>query len=551
MRHCIATQTKEKRNSNLRYKLNQIPLDFMTSDIQRSALLTLIENIERCRETQDNIDKIYNELCEIIFSEMNDKIPKFEDNSSKKRYKHRKPYWNDNLMSLWNKMSIKEKEFTHCKGNRNTRASLRNSYIQARDIFDKTLRRTERTYRKMKAVDIEAMTTKKPNDFWEKIRNLGPRNHKSIPIEIVDESGNIETDEQLVLDKWRIDFENLYTGSNSDEFDYEHYRTVMSHKYLLETNMEDPLFIQNEYLNRNITLDEIHDIVMHSKSKSASGFDEIPYIVLKFPIVIETILKLFQLILDTSLIPSIWRKSVICPILKDPSSDARMPMNYRGVSLLSCISKLYSAFMNKRITFYLENEDILADEQNGFRKDRSCEDHIYTLNSIVRNNKSLFVAFIDLRKCFDFIDRDMMLYKLLKNNIDGKLYNSIKSIYQNSESCVRLNGKLTSWFDCVGIDLADKNLSVLLYADDIALIAKSELDLQCMLDKLHRWCKQWRVLINTDKSKCIHFRNGKSKQTEYNFSVGRNSLEIVNQYKYLGVTFSYNGSFFIKCGNTC
>ncbi|VDI31966.1 Hypothetical predicted protein [Mytilus galloprovincialis] len=335
---------------------------------------------------------------------MNDKIPKFEDNSSKKRYKHRKPYWNDNLMSLWNKMSIKEKEFTHCKGNRNTRASLRNSYIQARDIFDKTLRRTERTYRKMKAVDIEAMTTKKPNDFWEKIRNLGPRNHKSIPIEIVDESGNIETDEQLVLDKWRIDFENLYTGSNSDEFDYEHYRTVMSHKYLLETNMEDPLFIQNEYLNRNITLDEIHDIVMHSKSKSASGFDEIPYIVLKFPIVIETILKLFQLILDTSLIPSIWRKSVICPILKDPSSDARMPMNYRGVSLLSCISKLYSAFMNKRITFYLENEDILADEQNGFRKE--LVRIIYTLNSIVRNNKSLFVAFIDLRKCFDFIDRD-------------------------------------------------------------------------------------------------------------------------------------------------
>ncbi|VDI44282.1 Hypothetical predicted protein [Mytilus galloprovincialis] len=67
-----------------------------------------------------------------------------------------------------------------------------------------------------------------------------------------------------------------------------------------------------------------------------------------------------------------------------------------------------------------------------------------------------------------------------------------------------------------------------------------------MLDKLHRWCKQWRVLINTDKSKCIHFRNGKSKQTEYNFSVGRNSLEIVNQYKYLGVTFSYNGSFLLN-----
>jgi hypothetical protein len=46
-------------------------------------------------------------------------------------------------------------------------------------------------------------------------------------------------------------------------------------------------------------------------------------------------------------------------------------MNYRGVSLLSCISKLYRTFIDKRLVTYLENNDILADEQNGFRKRRS------------------------------------------------------------------------------------------------------------------------------------------------------------------------------------
>ncbi|VDI78049.1 Hypothetical predicted protein [Mytilus galloprovincialis] len=266
-------------------------------------------------------------------------------------------------------MTTKEKEFTRWKGtNRKIRAGLRNNYIQARDMFDKTLRRTERAYRRMKAVDIESMTTKNPNDFWEKIRNLGPRNSKTIPVEIVDELGNIVKDEQLVFDKWRMDFENLYNGNNSDEFDDEHYDRVKSHNYQLESNMEDSLFAPNEYLNRNITLDKVNSIIMHAKSKSASGFDEIPYSVLKFPVVIETLLQLFQLILDTSLIPSIWRKAVICPILKDTSSDTWLPINYRGVSLLSCISKLYSAFINKRITHYLENQDILADEQNGFRK---------------------------------------------------------------------------------------------------------------------------------------------------------------------------------------
>lgn len=62
--------------------------------------------------------------------------------------------------------------------------------------------------------------------------------------------------------------------------------------------------------------------------------------------------------------------------------------------------------------------------------------------------KMFFSAIIDLKKCFDFIDRDMMLYKLLLNNIDGKIYNSVKSIYQHTNSCVRINNKLTNWFDC-------------------------------------------------------------------------------------------------------
>lgn len=114
----------------------------------------------------------------------------------------------------------------------------------------------------------------------------------------------------------------------------------------------------------------------------------------------------------------------------------------------------------------------------------------------------------------------MMLYKLLINNIDGKVYNSIKNIYQSPESCVRINGYLTNWFDCktavrqgdnlspnlfsifindlvhkinnldVGIDLLNRNLSMLLYADDITLIAKSTKDLQCMLNKLYEWCKR-------------------------------------------------------------
>ena len=85
--------------------------------------------------------------------------------------------------------------------------------------------------------------------------------------------------------------------------------------------------------------------------------------------------------------------------------------------MLSCISKLYSAFLNMRLTKYLDENNLLSDEQNGFRSNRSYEDHVFTLNCIIRNNPNIFASFIDLKKAFDFIDRDMMLYKLLLNNV--------------------------------------------------------------------------------------------------------------------------------------
>ena len=196
----------------------------------------------------------------------------------------------------------------------------------------------------------------------------------------------------------------------------------------------------------------------------------------------------------------------------DPSSDKTIPLNYRGISLLSCMNKVHSAFINKRLSGYLEDNNLLADEQNGFRSNRSCEDYIFALNSLKRNKANVFTAFIDLRKAFDFIDRDMLLYTLLLNKVDIKLYNSIKSIYTSSTSCIRI---LTDWFDCkngvkqgnnlsstlfsvfvndfiseinamhLGVNLGNENISLLLYADDIALVAESEANLQTMLDKLY------------------------------------------------------------------
>ena len=57
----------------------------------------------------------------------------------------------------------------------------------------------------------------------------------------------------------------------------------------------------------------------------------------------------------------------------------------------------------------------------------------------------------------------------------------------------------------VGIDIAGEKVASLLYADDIALLAESEADLQVLLDSLHNWSQEWSMNENTDKTKIVHF----------------------------------------------
>ena len=93
------------------------------------------------------------------------------------------------------------------------------------------------------------------------------------------------------------------------------------------------------------------------------------------------------------------------------------------------------------------------------------------------------------------------------------------------------------------INVGDTNVSILLYADDIALISLTEQDTQRLLNTSHDWCQRWKVLINTEKSKVVHFRKGRRRRTEFVIKVGNSVLELTEKYKYLGVIFMEKGDF--------
>ncbi len=85
----------------------------------------------------------------------------------------------------------------------------------------------------------------------------------------------------------------------------------------------------------------------------------------------------------------------------------------------------------------------------------------------------------------------------------------------------------------------DELISILLYADDIALIATNEVDLQKMLDKLSEWCLRRKLMVNGGKTQIVHFRKGPSvPRTDFNFKCGDTDLKTVDKYTYLGLIFT-------------
>ena len=177
--------------------------------------------------------------------------------------------------------------------------------------------------------------------------------------------------------------------------------------------------------------------------------------------------------------------------------------------------------LNKRLQKYLEKNNILAEEQNGFRAARSCIDHVFVMCTILRNRKMLgketFLCFIDYKKAFDSIDRNLLLYKLSNIVVSGSIYRAISSMYSNPKSRVILQNYSTDYFDCpigvkqgdclsptlfgvyindlaneikssgIGIRLESEDIagipevtmiSILLYADDVVLFAENEADMQ-------------------------------------------------------------------------
>ena len=275
--------------------------------------------------------------------------------------------------------------------------------------------------------------------------------------------------------------------------------------------------------------------------------------------------------------PEGWAKGVISLLYKD--GDPRDPLNYRGITLLSVVAKLFASVLNRRLMSFCEEGGLLADEQAGFRTGRNCMDHIFTIKEILetrrKRKENTFACFIDIRKAYDSVCRDALWCSLWDKGIRGRLARVLRAYYSDVQSCCKVGSERTDWFDvetglrqgCVmspilfdifidgligelravkrgvpidpGGDPCGERLNVLAYADDLVLLAESEWDLQILMRQVASWCRRFRLKVNMKKTKVVVF--GKKSCEKFQFTMDGEQVEQLDEYKYLGIVMHRDG----------
>ena len=151
-------------------------------------------------------------------------------------------------------------------------------------------------------------------------------------------------------------------------------------------------------------------------------------------------MALFNRIFDIGEYPTAWTGAIIIPIHK--SGNKNDPDNYRGVSLLSILGKVFAHILNKRLSWWQEENNKIAEEQSGFRTGYSTMDNVFVLYAIVqryltKKSGKVYVCFVDFKKAFDTINRSMLWNVLRKAGVGGKMLKILQSMYKITKSCVR------------------------------------------------------------------------------------------------------------------
>ena len=534
-----------------KYKWDDIGKTKFCDYMQRKGKLDLINFCKTNYSTVDQTVDAFNNIIKTA-ADKSLRIIKISSQNKPKGDKHRVNH-SAKLQEAKRNFKQAKRQFSHDTKNINRRQE----FINAKKKYKKFLYHFQRAEKENNLHKLAKLEKKEPKLFWTSLKTLMKPSSENTP--------------PIHSRKWMSHFSKLLNvspkNSNKQFSDY-----VKSSLPVLEKEGGDfgPL-------DHQVSTEEIDKCINSLKDGKAAGSDCIINEMFKCTkdIIQQPFKLIFNKIVATGMWPKPWMLSFITPIHK--SGDNCDPQNYRGIAVSCCLNKIFTKILNSRLENFLTENNVLHKNQLGYQKDHRTEDSIFILHTlfekyVTRNKQKLFVAFVDFRKFFDSINRDMLLYKLLSYGITGRFYKIIKAMYNDNCYQVKTTQGLTDSFlsnnglkqgcnlspslaniyqndlheifdtTCHPVSLNDLEFNTLSWADDLLIVSTSPEGLQNCLNKLQSYCYKWALEVNVSKTKFMVMSKGNTKLIPMVY-LDNEPLEHVKQFKYLGIIVQQNGKF--------
>ena len=504
----------------------------------------LVNNLFYCFNVNCK-DPLHKHMIDVTFEEIKFVLLKSTENYRivKRRYKV-VPGWNDCVKPYY---QVARSCFLRWLENgKPLHGILFDEMKDSRSKFKHALKKCkddEESIRKQKLT--EKLKNKRYKEFWRDVHNIGQNKQSSIHTNIIEN----ESDPSIICNMFANKYEKIFNKCKSDV-----------NKHLLSEKQRTQILLR-------FSVQDVKNAI--SSLKPTIGHDNIHanHLKLASNLFIELLSNLFSSFIIHNYIPKVMLKGIITPIIKDKYDDITKIDNYRPIMSSSVFLKVLEYCLLEKINPYVT----LNDRQHGFRSNHSTSTAYWvfkeTVSQYVDSNSDVYSCFIDLSKAFDYVDHNILMKRLHDCGIPDIIVNLVQHWYANQWAAVkfrssfspewkigngvRQGGVLSALFFCIYIDpLIDKisslkygcNLgimrsNIIVYADDLVVLAPSAWALQALIDKTVQIAESLGLQVNEKKTKCMVLRHGRSCKDWINiapFTIDHKNIDFVSSYRYLG-----------------
>jgi len=373
---------------------------------------------------------------------------------------------------------------------------------------------------------------------------------------------NGSSDEKVVVDAFAGTFESIYFDSKSRP------EALKEFDYLFSSVDPKNRYVSSSDLQTLISVEQIDRGIRNLKLGKANGPDELSaeHLLHAHPSLVIHLCLLFRGIAVHGYVPDAFGDGIIIPLLKDKLGNANDLGNYRGITLIPVVSKLFELVLLEICKPYLITDDL----QMGFKRNMGCSNAIFHLSEVAdfftSRESSVYIATLDFKKAFDRVNHYKLFSSLLKAKMPAWIVRILHDWYGKLHVAVRWKAALSRRFN-VGsgvrqgsslspalfnlfinifiINLKKYNsgciidslfVGAIMYADDLLLLSASVEGLQRMLDVCSSVGKEVDMEFNSNK--CICSAVGVASHYAISaMSLGDDVIQWSNTFKYLGVSF--------------